>query len=157
MRIPWVHTSGISGFVPFSKCNFRNGNHAAELICFVFPIHNWVSAYLQLAIGRQNSDLATLIAGFVATGQDDACCVVGGFAAGMVGLAPKWVRLAPNGTNPGLFQIRFQCIWRGARRPCLYEVQGKFAYQLSTVCKLHTTDVSQSGSDCPQIGEKLIS
>ena len=29
----------------------------------------------------------------------------------MVGLAPKWVRLAPNGTNPGLFQIRFQCIW----------------------------------------------
>ena len=31
----------------------------------------------------------------------------------MVGLASKWVRLAPNGTNPGLFQIRFQCIWRG--------------------------------------------
>ena len=30
--------------------------------------------------------------------------------SGMVGLAPKWVRLAPNGTNPGLFQIRFQCI-----------------------------------------------
>ena len=34
------------------------------------------------------------------------CCL-----SGMVGLAPKWVRLAPNGTNPGLFQIRFQCIW----------------------------------------------
>ena len=31
---------------------------------------------------------------------------------GVVGLAPNWVRLAPNGTNPGLFQIRFQCIWR---------------------------------------------
>ena len=30
----------------------------------------------------------------------------------MVGLAPKLVRLAPNGTNPGLFQITFQCIWR---------------------------------------------
>ena len=30
----------------------------------------------------------------------------------MVGLAPKWVRFAPNGINPGLFQIRFQCIWR---------------------------------------------
>ena len=30
--------------------------------------------------------------------------------SGMVGLAPKWVRLAPNGTNPGLFQIRFQYI-----------------------------------------------
>ena len=29
----------------------------------------------------------------------------------MVGLAPKWVRLDPNGTNPGLFQIRFQYIW----------------------------------------------
>ena len=24
----------------------------------------------------------------------------------------NWVRLAPNGTNPGLFQIIFQCIWR---------------------------------------------
>ena len=31
---------------------------------------------------------------------------------GMVGgSAPKWVRLAPNGTNPGLYQIRFQYIW----------------------------------------------
>ena len=29
----------------------------------------------------------------------------------MIGLAPKWVRLAPNGTNPGIYQIRFQCIW----------------------------------------------
>ena len=37
------------------------------------------------------------------------------FAPGMVGLAPKWVRLAPNyGTNPGLFKIyRAKCteIW----------------------------------------------
>ena len=24
---------------------------------------------------------------------------------GMVGLSPKWLRLAPNGTNPGLFQM----------------------------------------------------
>ena len=31
--------------------------------------------------------------------------------AGMVGLAVKWVRLAPNWTNPALFQIRFQYIW----------------------------------------------
>ena len=37
-------------------------------------------------------------------------------AAGVGGLAPKWVRLAPNGTNPGLFQIRFQCIWRPRAR-----------------------------------------
>ena len=29
----------------------------------------------------------------------------------MVGLAPTWVRLAPNVTNSGLFQIRFQYIW----------------------------------------------
>ena len=36
--------------------------------------------------------------------------------AGMVGLATKWVRLAQNGTNPGLFQIRFQCIWRGGAK-----------------------------------------
>ena len=32
---------------------------------------------------------------------------------GTVGLAPNWARLAPNGTNPGLFQIRFQYIWLG--------------------------------------------
>ena len=31
---------------------------------------------------------------------------------------PKWVRLAPNGTNPGLFQIRFQYIL--ARRAKMY-------------------------------------
>ena len=38
--------------------------------------------------------------------------------AGMVGLAPKWVRLAlaPNGTNPGLFQIRILYIWRGGAK-----------------------------------------
>ena len=30
--------------------------------------------------------------------------------SGVVGLAPKWVRLVLKGTNPGLFQIRFQ-IW----------------------------------------------
>ena len=29
---------------------------------------------------------------------------------GMVGLAPKWVRLAPNRINPGLFQIRLRYI-----------------------------------------------
>ena len=35
--------------------------------------------------------------------------------AGMVGLAPKRVRLTPIETNPGLFQMRFQYIWLG---PC---------------------------------------
>ena len=30
---------------------------------------------------------------------------------GLTVLATKWARLAPNGTNPGLFQIRFQYIW----------------------------------------------
>ena len=34
------------------------------------------------------------------------------FISGMVGLAPKWVRLDPKlEKNPGLFQIRFQYIW----------------------------------------------
>ena len=33
------------------------------------------------------------------------------FMAGMVGLPPKWVRLAPTETNTGLFQIRFQYIF----------------------------------------------
>ena len=29
-------------------------------------------------------------------------------------LAPKCVSFAPNRTNPGLFQVRFHCIWRPA-------------------------------------------
>ena len=33
------------------------------------------------------------------------------FVSGMSDLGAKWVRLAPNGTNPGLFQIRFQYIF----------------------------------------------
>ena len=33
------------------------------------------------------------------------------YESGMVGLAPKWVILPPNGTNPGLFQIR--AFWLG--------------------------------------------
>ena len=33
--------------------------------------------------------------------------------SGMSSLAPKWVRMGPDGTNPGLFQIRFQHINRG--------------------------------------------
>ena len=52
----------------------------------------------------------------------------------MVGLALKGVRLAPNGTNPGLFQIRFQCIWRPApnalksdrKKPRICPIWGQF-------------------------------
>ena len=40
----------------------------------------------------------------------------------------------PNGTNPGLFQIRFQCIWRRApnalksnlKKPRIYPIWGQF-------------------------------
>ena len=37
----------------------------------------------------------------------------GGLNPGMVGLPPKWVRLAPNGTNPGFFKISFSTFWLG--------------------------------------------
>ena len=33
---------------------------------------------------------------------------------GMVGLAPTWVRLAPNGTNPGFFRSDFSAFGAGA-------------------------------------------
>ena len=39
-------------------------------------------------------------------------------AAGMSDLTPKWVGLASNGTNPGLYQIRFQ--YNLAHRAKLY-------------------------------------
>ena len=45
--------------------------------------------------------------------------------SGMVALAPKWVRLAPNGTNPGLFQIRFQCISRFGGKPRPVNIMAK--------------------------------
>ena len=47
--------------------------------------------------------------------------------SGMVGLAPKWVKLATNGTNPGLFQIWFQCIWRPCAK-CTEIWSGKTPY-----------------------------
>ena len=52
----------------------------------------------------------------------------GEWTSWMVGLAPKWVRLAPNGTNSGLFQIRFQCIWR----PQMGQIRGFFRSDFST-------------------------
>ena len=36
-----------------------------------------------------------------------------GWTPGMVGLAPKWVRLAPNGTNPGIFRSDFSAFGGG--------------------------------------------
>ena len=32
------------------------------------------------------------------------------YNTGMSGVAPKWVKLAPSETNPGLYQIRFDQI-----------------------------------------------
>ena len=57
---------------------------------------------------------------------DDPCLESYPSLPWMVGLAPKWVRLAPNGTNPGLFQIRFQCIWRGGlKKPRICPILGQ--------------------------------
>ena len=68
--------------------------------------------------------------------QEAECQLV----AGMVGLAPNWVRLSPNGTNPGLFQIRFQCIWRPNLEP-----------NLASLCLPatgHVLDKKKSGIGC---------
>ena len=45
-----------------------------------------------------------------------ACCFVKWVVCqpGMVGLAPKWVRLAPNGTNRGFFRSDFSAFGAGA-------------------------------------------
>ena len=60
----------------------------------------------------------------------------------MVGLAPKWVRLAPNGSNPGLFQIRFQCIWRGGAK-------------CTEIWSEKAPDLSHLGSNLTHFGAKL--
>ena len=104
------------------------------------------------------------------------------FVPGMVGLAPNWVRLAPNGTNPGLCQISFQCIWRpcakcteiwseklricpiwGQSDPLRNQtyhpwfIQPCWLFSHSTVqTKLYSRDVRfgiEIGSDCPQMGQ----
>ena len=64
--------------------------------------------------------------------------------AGMVGLDPKWFRLAPNGTNPGLFQIRFQCILR-PRAKC------------TEIWSENTPDLSHLGPIWPTLEPKLPS
>ena len=50
--------------------------------------------------------------------------------SGMVGLAPKWIRLAPKLDKPGLFQIRFQYIW-------LIEFGSKRFYREAISLSLH--------------------
>ena len=48
-------------------------------------------------------------------GRKGKNCCEAGLRQEMVGLAPKWVRLAQNGTNPGLFQKRqmhWNLIWK---------------------------------------------
>ena len=45
-------------------------------------------------------------------------CVTSKSYPGVSSLAQKWVTFAPNGTNPGLFHIRFQYIL--ARRAKMY-------------------------------------
>ena len=57
--------------------------------------------------------------------------------SGMVGLAPKWVRLAPNGITPGLFQIRFQCIWH---KLDLVFILGPGVINIQTVMSLNDSD-----------------
>ena len=37
-----------------------------------------------------------------------------GGETGVSRLLPNWVRLAPHGTNMGLFKISFSTLWRGA-------------------------------------------
>ena len=72
--------------------------------------------------------------------------------AGMVGLAPKWVRLAPNGRNPGLFQIRFQYIWL---------IPGTDKWSLPAVTKLSSFTTTRwhrcDNSPCPVASLWLIS
>ena len=80
-----------------SSCVFRSGLVARVSVrllvrvvaCTCTALHDWCIYGLYYLLSRFQCSLTT----------------------GMVGLALKWVRLAPNGTNPGLFQIRFQCIW----------------------------------------------
>ena len=66
------------------------------------------------------------------------------YTSGMVGLAPKWVRLATNGTNPGLFQIRFQCIWLPLQSLVGWRDDLKLINHFSTLGRLRDSELERS-------------
>ena len=59
----------------------------------------------------------------------------------MVGLAPKWVRLAPNGTNPGLF-FRSDFSAFGAAAPRRSVVYDRFRILFGYCCFVNVILVS---------------
>ena len=71
--------------------------------------------------------------------------------SGMVGLAPKLVRLAPNETNPGLFQIRLprSCLIWGQSDP-LWSQNYHPCHNMSGQCG---QILALSGSDWPRMGQ----
>ena len=70
--------------------------------CNLYLSHTWLNSesLSDLPAGIESE----LFIAIYVTGPDED------LDTGMLGLAPKLVRLAPNGTNPGLFQIVFQYI-----------------------------------------------
>ena len=66
-----------------------------------------------------------------------------GYHLRMSDLGPKWVRLDPNGTNWGLFQIRFQYILAQPKRTEIWSVKVPDLSQLrsmwSTLCTYMTS------------------
>ena len=79
-------------------------------ISFQYILAGWVRwAKLYWKMILKNPRFVPFVANLTYFRHKSDLCV----EAGMVGLAPKWVRLAPNWTSPGLFKIRFHCteIW----------------------------------------------
>ena len=60
-------------------------------------------------------------------------------------LGPKWVRLAPNGTYLGIFQIRFSSQYILARRALMYLIWSE-----------ECPDLSHLGSIWPTLGPNLV-
>ena len=84
--------------------------------------------------------------GTVEAGDTAARATLHYLAHSVAGLTQKWVRLAPNGTNPGLFQIRFQYIL--ARRAKMYwnliwKIPGIFRFRAIVTNFGHKYDIRE--------------
>ena len=68
-------------------------------------------------------------------------------------LAPKWVRLAPNGTNPGIFQIRFSTFWAQIWSPSIVLVLEDYITVLPCISHVRCQIYPPVGPDCHQMGQ----
>ena len=78
------------------------GSHAIQMVGFLLPVHTGPYKFCVKAAASASV--------YMSTDEDPSNKVIFLYVThtGVFDLVTKWVRLVPNGTNLGFFQIRFQ-------------------------------------------------